>query len=212
MATTLKVTFSNGNSICYRNSIDTVMAVFRGIEPSRLGLITLQAKGRRLFTQNVAKEDEPYAIEIGKGWYYIHKFQDTNSKFLHLYQINEVLGLGLKIEVVSTKLASDYKYREVRRNPGQQLKVVFDNNSTIEGLSCAETLSQFVKYIGVENVARRDLIWHGKKLITTLEDNSRRILLGDFRWIISPTNSKETSELIRFIATMTRNKCEVTAA
>ena len=212
MATTLKVTFTNGKSICYRNSIDTVMAVCRGIEPSRLNLITLEAKGRRLFTQNVAKEDISYAIEIGKGWFYIHKFQDTDSKYLHLYHINNVLGLGLTIEIVDSSTAFDFKFREIKRTPGQQIKVIFDDNRTIEGLSCAETLSQFVKYIGIENVARRDLIWHGKKLITTLEDNSRRIRLGDFRWIMSPKNSKETSELIRFIATMTRNKCDVTAA
>lgn len=212
MATTLKVTFTNGKSICYRNSIDTIMAVCRGIESSRLDQITLEARGRRLFTQNVAKEDVPYAMEIGKGWFYIHKFQDTDSKYIQLYQINKVLKLGLKIEIVPDKVASDYQFREVRRLPCQQLKVILNDDRTIEGLSCAETLSQFVKFIGIENVARRDLIWHGKPLITTSQDKSKRIQLGDFRWIMSPTNSKETSELIRFIATMTRNKCDVIAA
>lgn len=212
MAKTLKVKFSNGKSICYRNSIDTFMAFCRGIEPDRLGLITLEAKGRRLFTQNVAEEDAPYAVEIGKGWYYIHKFQSTDSKYLHLYQINDVLGLGLMIDIVSTTMASDYRFREVRRAPGKQLKVIFEESRIIEGLSCGETLSEFVKHIGVENITRRDLIWHGKPLITTSEDRSKRIRLDDFRWIMFPTNSKETSEMIRFIAKMTGNKCEVEAA
>ena len=211
MATTLKVKFSNGKSICYRNSIDTFLAICRGIEADKFGLITLEARGRRLFTQNVAQEDAPYAVEICKGWYYIHKFQDTHSKFLQLYQIKEVLGLGIDIYTVPASEATDYRYREVKRNRMQQLKVVLEDE-IIEGLSCAETLSKFVKHIGVETIAGRNLIWHGNQLITTSPDNSRRIRVGDFRWILFPTNCKETSGLIRFIATMTRKNCEVEVA
>lgn len=214
MATTLKVNFSNGKSICFRNSIDTFLAICRGIEPERFALITLEAKGRRLFTQNVADEDAPYAVEIRKGWFYIHKFQDTRSKFCHLYRIKEELKLGITIEVVDVSMASDYHFKVIRRKGGQQLKIRFRDNHTIEGLSCAETLIRFVKHIGVETVAGRDLHWHGNQLITTSEDRSRRTKLGDFRWIITPTNTQETSELIKFIAIMTKNqdKCQVEVA
>ena len=208
-STTLKVTFLNGETICYRNSIDTMMAILRGIKPDRLDLISLEAKGRRLFTQSVCEEDSPYALEIGKGWFYVHKFVDTASKYYQLFQINKVLNLGLNIEIVPVTMASDYRFREVKRNPRKQLIISFGKDKTIEGLNCAETLSQFVKLIGVETVARKNLFWHKKPLLTTCRDKSKRIELEKFRWIIFPVNCQETSDLIRFISALTRFNCQV---
>lgn len=209
--TTLKVTFSNGKSICFHNSIDTMLSILRGIEKTRLPLIDLESSGRRLITQKVEKEDMKYAIEIGGGWWYIHKFQNTENKYRHLNRINTILNLGLKIKIVSYEEKTDYKYVENRKRPKKNLIVKFTDEEVIEGASCTDTIKQFAKKVGVEEIARKNLTWHGNPVIKTISEANRE-KLGDFRFILAPKNVKETFGLLSHIARMLSYKCEVLVA
>ena len=209
--TTLKVTFSNGKSICFHNSIDTMLSILRGIDNTRFPFIDLESSGRRLITQKVEKEDIKYAVEIGGGWWYIHKFQNTEYKFRHLHRINAILNLGLKIEIVSYEEKTDHKFVESKKRPKKNLIVRFIDSEIIEGASCTETIKRFAKKVGVEEIARKNLTWHGNPVIKTFsEDNREKV--GDFRFILAPKNVKETFGLLSHIARMLSYKCEVLVA
>lgn len=209
--TTLKVTLSNGKSICFHNSIDTMLAILRGIDNTNFPHIDLASSGRRLITQKVEKEDLKYAIEIGGGWWYIHKFQNTEFKFRHLHRINTILNLGLKIEIVSYEEKTDYKFVESKKRPKKNLIVRFIDDEVIEGTSCADTIKRFAKKVGVEEIARKNLTWHGNPVIKTFSEDNRE-KLGDFRFILTPKNVKETFGLLSHIARMLSFKCEVLVA
>lgn len=80
---------------------------------------------------------------------------------------------------------TDYKYVESKKCSKKNLIVRFIDEEIIEGASCADTIKRFTKKVGVEEIARKNITWHGNPIIKTFnEDNREKV--GDFRFILSP--------------------------
>lgn len=209
----IRVTFQNGESICYRHAKDTVLEVLRRIDPNKYEDIKLESKGERIITNNVSKENEKFKLPICEGWWYIKKGGvDTENMVLHLIKINRVLSLGLKIEHGIDLRVTNIAEKDKRSaRPKKKIKVYLDDK-TFDHESYLVVYRDFVDYVGVDKIAqRKTLSWHNEPWVTTtnMYNSSNRAKLGEFKWFVEPRNSKEAYQMIDLIARHCRLTCEI---
>lgn len=205
----IKVTFPDASSICYKNPIDTMLAVLKRIDTEQLKEIKLESKGRRLITNEVSPEDEKYKEEIGNGWWYINKFVNADNKFLQLKEIDRTLGLGLDIEIGTELAVSDIKEKEKKKKSKQKLLISLPNDYILYGDSSVEVFRKFVKYAGPEEIARKNLEFRGQPLISTSNTNGKRYELAPYRWLLEPKSTKEAADMVFLISRFINLTCKI---
>ena len=209
----IRVTFPNGESICYRHAKDTVLDVLRRIDSSDYEKIKLETKGERIITNNVSKENEKFKLPIREGWWYIKRGGvDTDNMVLHLIEINRALNLGMRIEQGSDLRVTNTAEKDKRSvRPKKKVRVHIDNK-VFDHESFLVVYRDFVDYVGVDKIAQRNtLSWHNEPWVTTtnMYNSSNRAKLGEFKWFVEPRSSKEAYQMINQIARHCRLICKI---
>lgn len=197
----IRVTFPNGESICYRHAKDTVIDVLRRIDPSKYEEIKFESNGVRLITNTVRKEDEKCKESICEGWWYLNKLANTDDKVYQLTEINRVFGLDLKIESGANLKVTNYvksPKRSVR--PKKKIRIRFKDGRVLDDDKYLVVFRDFVRYVGVDKIARREILWNGEPLVTTTNVNNNRAKLGENKWFLEPRYTKEAQKIISVIA------------
>ena len=208
----IRVTFPNGESICYRHAKDTILDVLRRIDSSDYDKIGLELKGERIITQKVSKYNENYKLPISDGWWYIKKGANTDIMVLHLIEINRALNLGMRIEQSSDLRVTNTAEKDKRSvRPKRRIKVYIDNQ-TFDHESYLVVYRDFVDYVGVDKIAqRKTLSWHNEPWVTTtnMYNSNNRAKLGEFKWFVEPRSSKEAYQMVDLIARHCRLDCKI---
>lgn len=206
----IRVTYPNGESICYRNAKDTVVEVLKRIDPARYEEIKLNCNGRRLVTKEVHKKDEKYKEPLYDGWWYLNKLGNTDNKIFQLIEINRVLDLNIKIEhgpdltVTNTNPDRSSSVRQKKK-----IKIVFEDGTVYEDDKYIDMFRDFVGKLGADNIARKNIIWKDEPLVTTSNINGKRSKLGEYKWFIEPGNTKEAAKMMNIIAIQLGVKCNI---
>lgn len=208
----IRVTFPNGESICYRHAKDTILNVLRRIDSLNYDKIRLELKGERIITQNVSKDNEKYKLSICNGWWYIKKGANTDNMVLHLIEINRVLDLGLRIEQGSDlKVTNAAEKDKSSVRPKKKIRVHIDNK-VFDDESFLVVYRDFVDYVGVDKIAhRKTLLWHSEPwvTVTNVYNSSNRAKLGEFKWFVEPRNTNEAYKMIDLIAHHCHLACNI---
>lgn len=205
----VKVTFPNRTSICYQNPIDTLLHVLKNLSSEQLQEIKLESKGRRLITQEVNPEDDKYKEDLGNGWWYINKFVNADNKFIQLKEIDRCLGLGLKVEISPDFEPTDFKEKTPKKRTKQKLFITLPNNFVLFGDSSVEVFRKFVKTVGPEDLARKNIELRGQPLITTSNTNGKRLELAPYRWLLEPKSTKEAADMAFLISRFLNISCKI---
>lgn len=206
----IKVTYPNGESICFRKAKDTVIEVLKRIEPDRYADITLRSKGRRLVTNEVHKEDEKYKEPLCNGWWYLNKLVNTDNKVYQLIEINRVLGLNITIEYGSDLKVTNVNHDMARSvRPKKKIKVTFEDGTVFDDDKFIDVFRDFVERLGAHKIAGKDIHWKNEPLVTTTNTTGKRSKLGEYKWFIEPKNSKEAAKMMNIIAIQLGVKCNI---
>lgn len=206
----LKITFPNGNTICYRHAVDTIVETLRIIGSQYFEAFDYDLGGQRLVTKKVPQKYEKKKKEICEGWFYLNLLSNTDNKLFQLKDFNKKLNLGLDIQQGNFKITNKTDKTIVsHRNPKQKIRVTFENGEVLNDDKFLYVFRDFLYKIGVHKIAQKNLIFNGEDLITTSNYNGRRKEYEEFRWVKEPGNTKDTYELLNTIKKFVGIKCTI---
>lgn len=205
----LKVTFADESCICYKNPIDTLLHILKILSQEQLEEIKLESKGRRLITREVDTEDDKFKEDLGNGWWYINKFVNADNKFLQLKEIDRSLSLGLKIEIGVDFEVTNFKEKETKKRSKKKLFITLPDNLVLYGDSSVEVFRKFVKLVGPEEIARKNIDLRGQPLITTSNTTGKRFELAPYRWLLEPKSTKEAADMAFLISRFLNLSCKI---
>ena len=205
----LKVIFPNGKEYCFSNVTTTMIEVFKEIGSEKFPLITLEMCKLPLISQEIYPRFKSYMKPICDGWY-LNSQSNTDTKYMQLRAINDVLQLGLAIE-----LGEDFKPQEnpnkwKQTRPKDKLLVKFPDGEYIGNDRSLDTFLEAVWKIGINEIARKDIQWCGRSLITAYKENNRQVQVDTIRWINAPTTTKDRAKLLKIIALHLKINLDIT--
>ncbi len=166
----LRVEFPDGRVIMSKNSTDTFLQVIEKSYPDLIAEIGLLHSGINIVMKHRDPEYGKFQKEISNGWYVFTNLS-TERKYEDLIQINEAIGLGLKIELVSIEdnipadtscIVSGYRKTQDRN----KIRVKFPDGRIIEHSKVLNTLLDVVKFAGPLRVRELNIIVCGDNMIT----------------------------------------------
>ena len=204
----LRVTFPNGEMICYKNATSTMIEALKRIDSNRFPLIKLEMCYLPLISKEIYPKYKDYMKPICDGWY-LNSLSNSDCKFLQLSAINKQLNLGMKIEIGSDFETQIEPYREKRTKSKDKLLIKMPYGEYIANDSAQETFLETVWQLGIDEIRKKDLSWGGNPLITSTKLFNNQIQVDRDWWIIVPNMTKDKVKLLRVIGAMLHVKMEI---
>lgn len=204
----LRITFPDGNVLCYTDSTATMLAALAKIGKDRFPEIKLEIGGHPIITQQILPKYKAYMREICDGWY-LNTQSDNACKYMQMKAINDTLGLGLKVEVGTDFKARAIPDRAVRHRTKETLRIHFPEDDTYIALeSPQDGYLEAVRKIGINKIVNRRIPYKSYTLATRVRESSRQLPVDDC-WIYIPGSIKDKALMLRTIALCLRIPLDV---
>lgn len=204
----LRVTFPNGEELCYKNATSTMIATLNKIGEDKFPLIKLELCHLPLLSREIYPKYKKDMKPICEGWY-INTQSNSDSKFLQLKAINDQLDLGLKIELGDDFETQEEPEKEKRSKTKDKLLIKMPDGEYIANDSALETFLETVWQLGIDEIRKKELSWGGNPLITRTKIANNQVQVDSDRWIIVPNTTKDKVKLLRVIGAMLHVKMEI---
>lgn len=204
----LRVTFPNGEVICYNSVAATMVETLNRIGAEKFPLIKLEVNHLPLISKEIYPKYEKYMKPLRDGWY-LNTQPNTDSKFILLKAINEQLSLGLNIELGEGFEVQEEPNKVKKTKSKGKLLVTMPNGDKITNNSTVQTFLEVIKHLGVEDIKNKHLQWGGNPLITNTQIVNNQMQIDSNRWIIVPNTTKEKVKLLRVIGAMLHVNMEI---
>lgn len=204
----LRVTFPNGEVICYNSVAATMVETLNRIGAEKFPLIKLEVNYLPLISKEIYPKYEKYMKPLRDGWY-LNTQPNTDSKFILLKAINEQLSLGLNIELGEGFEVQEEPNKVKKTKSKGKLLVTMPNGDKITNNSTVQTFLEVIKHLGVEDIKNKHLQWGGNPLITNTQIVNNQMQIDSNRWIIVPNTTKEKVKLLRVIGAMLHVNMEI---
>lgn len=206
----LRVTFPNGKVLCYKSTTDTMIATMQEFGDDVIANIKLQSCHLPLLSKEIYPKYKEWMKPVCNGWY-LNIQSNSDTKFLQLNAINELLSLGLKIELGEDFVAQDNPNKEKRTRTKGEILVKLPDGQCFANNSITNTFLEVIREIGIDKIKQKELTWCGKPLITTSKMFNGQVRIDNERWIIVPNTTKDKVKLLRVIGAMLRINMEITS-
>lgn len=204
----LRVTFPNGEEICYKNATSTMIATLNKIGEDKFPLIKLELCHLPLLSREIYPKYKKDMKPICDGWY-LNAQSNSDSKFLQLKAINDQLDLGLKIELGDDFETQEEPEKEKRSKTKDKLLIKMPDGEYIANDSALETFLETVWQLGIDEIRKKELSWGGNQLITRTKIANNQVQVDSDRWIIVPNTTRDKVKLLRVIGAMLHVKMEI---
>lgn len=204
----LRVTFPDGVEICYKNATSTMIATLNKIGEDKFPLIKLKLCHLPMLSREIYPKYKKYMKPVCEGWY-LNAQSNSDSKFLQLSAINDLLDLGLKIELGDDFETQEEPKKEKRSKTKDKLLIKMPDGEFVANDSTIETFLEAVWLLGIDDIRKKELSWGGNPLITTTKLYNNQIQVDKDRWIIVPNTTRDKVKLLRVIGAMLHIKMEV---
>lgn len=206
----IRVTYPNGDVVCYKNVTLTFLEVLRRLNIEQLQNITLEMCRLPLISQEVYPHLKEYMKPIVRGWY-LNTQSDSKTKYMQLRSINESLNLGLQIEIGEDLEPSNTKGFQGKTKTKENMLVKFSDGTYIAEENAKLAYLAALKKIGVETLQRKGLEIQGKPLISYSKLHSQQELLDEYRvWVTIPNSTKGKQKALTIVALMMRINLTIT--
>lgn len=205
----LRVTFPDGEVLCYNNATSTMLATLNKIGSDKFPAINMELCHLPLLSKEIYPQYKRWMKPLCDGWY-LNAQSNTDNKYMQLRTINDQLDLGLTIEVgvdFETQVDTN-KERKVRKN--DKLLVRFPDGEYVANGSALDTYLETIWKLGIDDIMRKHLSWGGKDLITTEQVTNAQVQVGERRWVMVPNMTKDKAKVLRVASAMLRINIEVT--
>lgn len=206
----LRVTFPNGKVLCYKSTTHTMIATMQELDDGVIANIKLQSCHLPLLSKEIYPKYKEWMKPVCNGWY-LNIQSNSDTKFLQLNAINELLSLGLKIELGEDFVAQDNPNKEKRTRTKGEILVKLPDGQCFANNSITNTFLEVIREIGIDKIKQKELTWCGKPLITTSKMFNGQVRIDNERWIIVPNTTKDKVKLLRVIGAMLRINMEITS-
>lgn len=205
----IRVTFPDGEVICYNNATSTMIAALNKIGSDKFPAIKLELCHLPLLSKEIYPQYKEWMKPVGDGWY-LNAQSNSDNKYLQLRAISDQLSLGLIVE-----LGTDFE-TQINPNRGKKIRtkdkllVKFPDGEYVANDSALDTYLETIWKLGIDDIMRKHLTWGGKDLVTTNQLANGQIQVGERRWVMVPSITKDKAKLLRVVAAMLHVKLEIT--
>lgn len=204
----LRVTFPNGEEICYKNATSTMIATLKKIGKNNFPFIKLELCHLPLLSREIYPKYKQYMKPICEGWY-LNAQSNSDIKYLQLKAINEQLGLGLKIELGDDFETQEEPEKKKRYKTKDKLLVKMPDCEYIANDSVLDTFLETVWQLGIDEIRKKELSWGDNPLITSTKIANNQVQIDCDRWIVVPNTIRDKVKLLRVIGAMLHVKMEI---
>lgn len=204
----LRVTFPDGNVLCYKSATMTFVDALKMIAPERFQEVKLDSYHLPLISQEIYPRFKEWMKPIGEGWY-VNTQSDSDQKYMQLVSIKQQLGLDWKIEVGPDFKPSDDQVPQRKKREAQKLKVKFPDGTCISDANPVDTFMQTIEKIGIEALMRKGAQYSGKPLITPTKQYNGQIEIGNKRWLTIPPQTKDKLKTLKVISAQMHLNLEI---
>lgn len=195
----LRVTFPNGDSICFKNATTTYIETLGRIGSERFPKITLEIGHLPLISRIEHSKYKGYMKPISDGWF-VNTQSNTEQKFLQLRSINDMLDLNLIIEIGTDFEITNRESRKQKKSSKSDILVQFPDGEFIVGDNPVDTFIQTIWKIGIDKLYSKELNVSGKPLLTRNRQYNGQIQVGLDQWLNVPNTTKDKAKILRIIA------------
>ena len=197
----IRVTFPDGEVICYNTATSTMIAALNKIGSDKFPAINLELCHLPLLSEVICP--------VCDGWY-LNAQSNSDNKYLQLRSISDQLSLGLIVELGTDFETQINPNREKKSRTKDKLLVKFPDGEYVANDSALDTYLETIWKLGIDDIMRKHLTWGGKDLITTSQVANGQIQVGERRWVMVPNITKDKAKLLRVVAAMLHIKLEIT--
>ena len=205
----IRVTCPNGKVICYNNTTSTMINVLTEIGSDKFPAINLELCHLPLLSKEIYPQYKEWMKPVCDGWY-LNAQSNSDSKYLQLRSINEQFSLGLNIELGTDFETEKKPIKEKKSRTKDKLLVKFPDGEYVGNDSAMETFLEVVWKLGIDDIMRKNLTWGSNSLITTSKVINSQVQVGENRWIIVPSTTKDKVKLLRVIMALLHTNLEIT--
>lgn len=206
----LRVTMPNGEVLCFNKPKQTFMETLRRIGSEHFHRINLKIKGYPLLSKESFSAFKDKTEEVCDGWNVITT-GDAGERFIKLRSIAEQLGINMKVEIGDDFTTQKSPTSQTRKSPVRKLKVIFPDDSYLNGEKSIDTFMETVRRIGPEVIKRKEIEYQGKPVITFSKVHNSQVQEGNY-WVSVPGTTNEKYKMLRFLSSKMKLGLEVNIA
>lgn len=206
----LRVTMPNGEVLCFNKPKQTFMETLRRIGSEHFPLITLRIGACPLLSKESLPNYKKFTEEVCDGWNVI-TMGNTSDKYYQLRAIAKQLAINMKVEIGDDFITQKAPAKQTRKKPVSKLKVIFPDNSFLNGENSINTFVETIRRIGPEVIKRKEIEYQGKPVITFSKVHNSQVQEGNY-WVSVPGTTNEKYKMLRFLSSKMKLGLEVNIA
>lgn len=195
----VRVTFPDGEVICYKRVVNTFIETIKKIGPERVASLGLEVRHHPLVSREKIALFKDNSKPIDGEWYVITE-SDTWQKYMQLTSMSEQLGLGLDIELADGFDDYDDAPRALVRKPKAPFSVSFPDGVVFTGAVPRDTFVKAIDKIGLELLAQKGLVCMARQIVTRFKKYPNQEKVGN-HWVTVYGTTADKAKVLRYIKT-----------
>jgi hypothetical protein len=204
----LRVTMPDGEVICYNRSSQTFIEALQKIGSENFPKIDLKVAGVPFFSKEIYPKFKDDMKEVCDGWYVVMA-GGTSGRYLQLRSIAQKLGINMEVEIGDGFITKKKEIDLSGRKRDTKLLVKFPDGTFAAGENPIDSFLEAIWKIGVDKIARKELEFRGKPIITYSKMYNGQVQVDKDKWLTVPGQTKDKYKLLRFLDMMMRLGLEV---
>ena len=154
----IRVTFPDGEVICYNNATSTMIAALNKIGSDKFPAINLELCHLPLLSKEIYPQYKEWMKPVSNGWY-LNAQSNSDNKYLQLRSISDQLSLGLIVELGTDFETQINPNREKKSRTKDKLLVKFPDGEYVANDSALDTYLETIWKLGIDDIMRKHLTW-----------------------------------------------------
>ena len=195
----VRVTFPDGEVICYKRVVNTFIEAIKKIGPDRVASLGIEVRKHPLVSREKIARFKDNSKPVGGGWYVITE-SDTWQKYVQLKNISSQLGLGLDIELADGFDEYNDAPCPLVRKPKAPFSVSFPDGVVFTGPVPRETYAKALDKIGLELLAQKGLVCMARQIVTRFQKYPNQEKVGN-HWVTLYVTTADKAKVLNYIKT-----------
>lgn len=193
----VRVTFPDGEVICYKRVVNTFIETIKKIGPERVASLGMKVRNHPLVSREKIARFKDNSKPIDDKWYVITE-SDTWQKYMQLTSISDQLGLGLDIELAYEFGEYDEAPRALVRRPKAPFSVSFPDGDVFTGPVPRDTFVKALDKIGLELLAQKGLVCMARQIVTRFQKYPNQEKVGN-HWVTVYGTTADKAKVLKYI-------------
>ena len=193
----LKITFSDGTTLCFKNATTTYIEAIKKIGPEVFASAGLEIGKLPVVSKECYAKYIKYMMPLSDGWW-VNTQSDSSQKYLQLISVKNKLGLDYEIQMAEE--FDEYNEAATQKSRKQDLICVYyTEEEYIHAPHNEDVFVKTVERIGAERIMHRCIEFLGKETVTRYNKYPKQRKLDCGLWVTIPNSSKDMRRALEYI-------------